>query len=304
MRTNYINDSCALRFDGHIFVHPQLPLKKYNDVTLRAWSYQVKPYTEGEPIRDRKSCLEILFEKLQVAKMEHCGILSTVPFTLFELVTSNSEEFKTLKEYLKSLFKDKELYSIIGQNMELQKSKRKQSVYLTEKQRRGNKILLQIYENVKKIGTATNSDFLSVSMRVLYSEKGAKQQMWHRDPNSVEAAPGAYPVISFIIAIMDGTSLCFRNKDGTTRKVRIPPGFGLAFRSDRVHSGSEYNVPNIRLFAVIKKRSHRLQPNRVIVPKFCPNKNCGKDFFLKGDLKEHLRTCPFQELKKTITKKA
>ena len=68
MRTNYINDSCALRFDGHIFSHPQLPLKKYNDVTLRAWSFQVKPYTEGELIRDRKSCLEILFKNFKLQR--------------------------------------------------------------------------------------------------------------------------------------------------------------------------------------------------------------------------------------------
>ena len=130
-------------------------------------------------------------------------------------------------------------------------------------------------------------------MNPLFSKKECKQQYWYRDTSTREAAPGAFPCVSVIIAIQDGTTLAFRGKDGSSKVVRIPVGMGIAFRCDRVHADGSYKSANWRLHCVIKKKHHQSKGNVVITPILCPHNGYGRDFFNVTDQKAHSKSCSF-----------
>ena len=281
---------------------PANPLISYHTGTLQRWSYSAQPFIAGDSYpRSRAVCLSILFESLNIAATEHCGILDNFEYVLFETHSGPKADFKTIKDYIHRVFGER-MNQIVnsGPNDTTSEVRFQGFKPTTEKERRGAPHLQSMFENVQRFAKSLNKDFTQVSMKPLFSKKGCKQQYLHRDPSTLEAAPGEYPCVSVIITIQDGTSLVFRNKDGTPKIVKIPLGMGIAFRADRVHAGAEYKVSNWRFHCIIKKRHHRLKGNVVINPFFCSHDGCGEDFFNVTDKRNHEAICP---LKTTVNDK-
>jgi hypothetical protein len=275
---------------------PVHPLNSYETGTLQHWSYTAQPHVPGESYpRTRAVCLSILFESLNVAATERCGVLDDFEYVLFETHSGPKADFKTIKDYINGAFGEKLAQIVNSGPTDTTSEVRFQGFKpTTEKQKRAVPHLQSMFQNVQRFAKSLNKDFTQVSMKPLFSKKGCKQQYWDRDPSTLEAAPGAYPCVSVIIAIQDGTSLVFRNKDGTSKIIKIPLGMGIAFRADRVHAGAEYKVSNWRFYCIIKKKHHRLKGNVVINPFFCEHNGCGKDFFNVTDKRNHEASCLFK----------
>ena len=99
-----------------------------------------------------------------------------------------------------------------------------------------------------------------------------------------------------IIAIEDGTSLTFRVEKNCLRKVDIPVGYGVAFRTDRIHCGSEYGKKgrrgrqeNRRIFCMFKRKLHVMERNSVHHFYECEKEGCDFECFGLQQFENHMK---------------